>query len=55
VIEIDPKLKRQLHSALAAESVTLKDWFVRVAAEFITEHEQPRLPGVIDDSNEPRK
>lgn len=44
VIEIDPSLKRKLYAALAGESSTLKDWFVTVAANYISEREQPSLP-----------
>ena len=51
VIEIDPLLKRRLHSVLAAESFTLKDWFIEMATEYIKERDQPRLPGVVKKNN----
>jgi hypothetical protein len=35
VIEVEPTLKRQLYSALAMESSTLKDWFIQCAEEYI--------------------
>jgi hypothetical protein len=44
VIEIDPALKRRLYSALAAESITLKAWFIETAHNFLQDREQPRLP-----------
>jgi hypothetical protein len=46
VIEVDPALKRDLHSALAADGLTLKDWFLRRVAEYIVERRQPSLPGI---------
>jgi hypothetical protein len=35
VIEVDPSLKRELYAALSLEGLTLKDWFVRQAGEFV--------------------
>jgi len=46
VIEVDPNLKRDLHAVLAADGVTLKDWFLQRVADFIVEHRQPSLPGI---------
>lgn len=46
VIEVDPNLKRDLHAALAADGVTLKDWFLQRVANYIVEHRQPSLPGI---------
>jgi hypothetical protein len=46
VIEIDPNLKRDLHAALAAEGITLKDWFLHHVVGYIAEHQQPSLPGI---------
>jgi len=43
VIEIDPSLKRELHSALARQGVTLKDWFVAYVAEYLQSYRQPSL------------
>ena len=43
VIEIDPEQKRELYSALALAGSTLKDWFVRSAAEYCAESRQPNL------------
>ena len=47
VIEVDPQLKHDLHAALAAEGLTLKDWFLQHAAGFIAERRHPMLPGII--------
>lgn len=47
VIEVDPTLKRDLHAALAADGLTLKDWFLRRTAAYIAERQQPSLPGIM--------
>jgi hypothetical protein len=47
VIEVDPILKRDLHAALAADGLTLKDWFLQRASGYIAERNQPTLPGII--------
>ena len=46
VIEVDPALKRDLHAALAAEGLSLKDWFINRARQHIAERGQPPLPGI---------
>ena len=43
VVEFDPALKRRLYSALAERNLTLKDWFVEAAKDFVEQHRQPRL------------
>ncbi len=43
VIEVGEAFKRRLYSVLAAQGLTLKDWFVRTAAEHIDQYEQPSL------------
>ena len=47
VIEMDPQLKRELHSALVADGRTLKDWFIAQAEAFLEERRQPSLPGLL--------
>ena len=37
VIEVDPDLKRRLYSALALESLTLKDWFIKNVDLYLSE------------------
>ena len=37
VIEVDPDLKRRLYSALALESLTLKDWFIKNVSLYLSE------------------
>jgi hypothetical protein len=44
VIEVEPGLKRQLYSALAAEGSTLKAWFIETATTYLRDREQPQLP-----------
>lgn len=41
VIEMDPELKKALHAALAARGLTLKQWFVLQAQEYINSTMQP--------------
>ena len=43
MVEIDPEQKRELYSALALSGSTLKDWLIRVAAEFCAERHQTSL------------
>lgn len=40
VIEIDPKQKRELYSALALSGSTLKDWFIKSAVKYCAESRQ---------------
>lgn len=35
VIEVEPEVKRQLYSVLAREGMTLKDWFLREAQNYM--------------------
>lgn len=46
VVEIDPTLKRRLYSALAIENLTLKQWFIKTAEQYVDEQEQPHLLGI---------
>jgi DNA (cytosine-5)-methyltransferase 1 len=41
VIDVEPELKRQLYAALSLSGSTLKDWFMKSAAEFCEEKKQP--------------
>lgn len=43
VVDIDPELKLALHAALAADGLSLKDWVVKQAREYVDGHRQPRL------------
>jgi hypothetical protein len=45
---MEPALKRELHSALAAAGTCLKDWFLEHARQFLSERNQLRLPGLSD-------
>ena len=40
VIEIEPELKQLLHTALQKEGLTLRDWFVENARQFLYEGRQ---------------
>ncbi|WP_175427332.1 hypothetical protein [Shewanella colwelliana] len=35
VLEVDPRLKKQLYSILALEQKTLKDWFIQQAEQHV--------------------
>jgi hypothetical protein len=43
VVDIDPELKLGLHAALAADGLSLKDWVVRQARDYVDARAQPRL------------
>jgi hypothetical protein len=43
VIEIDPELKRRLHSALAMDGLTLKQWLVLQADAYLAAVSQMKL------------
>jgi hypothetical protein len=44
VIEVGRELKQRLYRTLAGDNLTLKDWFVDAATNYISEREQPSLP-----------
>lgn len=44
VIEIDPRLKKELYAALRRNELNLKDWFVKSAESYITNNIQDTLP-----------
>ncbi|MRJ41630.1 MULTISPECIES: hypothetical protein [Idiomarina] len=35
VLEIDPELKRELYGKITAEGVSLKEWFIASAKEYL--------------------
>jgi len=43
VIEIDPDKKRELHSALALDGLTMKDWFLAQADRYLAQWGQTEL------------
>ena len=43
VVDIDPELKLALHAALAAEGLSLKDWVVKQARDYVDSLSQPSL------------
>lgn len=43
VIEVEPEFKRQLYSILARDGMTLKDWFLREAEDYLANTNQLRL------------
>lgn len=44
VIEIEPELKHELHSALRLEGTNLKTWFLNHVEELLAEKGQQSLP-----------
>lgn len=40
VLEIDPSQKEDLYSALAKDGLTLKDWFLRQATQYLCDKDQ---------------
>lgn len=44
VIEIDPALKKKLHATLMKNGLTLKEWFVLSAENYLTNTTQGSLP-----------
>ena len=54
VVEVEPELKRELHSALVKDGQTLKDWFVDQATKFVEGRRQLPLalnPRVASDNS----
>ena len=45
VLEVEPLLKRRLYSQLALEHMTLKDWFIAQAEQYVQAQQQPGLFG----------
>jgi hypothetical protein len=43
VVNIDPELKLALHAAVAADGLSLKDWVVKQARDYVDARAQPRL------------
>ena len=43
VVDIDPALKLALHAALASDGLSLKDWLVKQAREYVSTQSQPSL------------
>jgi hypothetical protein len=41
VVDVEPKLKRRIYSALSLSGGTLKDWFIKAAEELCEEHRKP--------------
>ena len=53
VVDIDRDLKLALHEALLGSGMSLKEWFVRSAQHFVSEHRQPSLFPDTSDADEP--
>jgi len=45
VLEIDPAEKQELYNAVTRDGMTLKDWFLRQATDYLRERGQGQLFG----------
>ena len=54
VVEVCPEVKDRLYRALSNNNLTLKDWFLRAAEEYILENEQPNLLRSLENRNPER-
>ncbi len=43
VIEVDPKFKKDFHKILAIKGITLKDWFLEHAEDYIKNSDQLKI------------
>jgi hypothetical protein len=43
VVELQPDLKNELYAELAREGLTLKEWLIKQAEQYISERRQPSL------------
>ncbi len=43
MLEIDPSEKKELYAALTRDGMTLKDWFLRNATDYLRERGQGQL------------
>ena len=43
VIEIDPRLKRNLYQSLKKNDLTLKEWFLKQAEDYIKNSDQLKI------------
>lgn len=50
VIEIEPELKKELHSVLKLEGTNLKSWFLENVEQLLSEKGQQSLP--LDDKKQ---
>lgn len=57
VLEIDPSEKDDLYSALTRDGLTLKEWFLRQAAQYLRDRGQMPLFGasVVSEKSTPYK
>jgi hypothetical protein len=53
VVEIDVSTKNALYSALAMDGLTLREWFLQRAREYVELSRQPVLFGKLPASAEP--
>jgi len=49
VVEIEPALKKALYAALIRDGLTLKDWFIQSAENYLTNAKQGTLAFDVDE------
>lgn len=55
VIEVDPDLKRHIYSVLAIKNLTLKEWFIGAAQQYVAKCEEQRANETRPNRKNPRK
>jgi hypothetical protein len=54
VIEVDPALKGELYAILDRDGLTLKEWFVQRANNYVADSVQPSLELAFSEEDEVR-
>ena len=52
VVEIDPELKQDLYAALDQDGISLKQWFLANACEYLRDRGQLTLDLTVADGND---
>ncbi|KUJ82968.1 hypothetical protein AWR36_010520 [Microbulbifer flavimaris] len=55
VIEIEPDLKKELHSALKEDGVNLKSWFLDNVEQFLLKRSNSAFPAVKQEQGKNRE
>jgi hypothetical protein len=55
VIEIDPELKRELYGCLSTDGLSLREWFLETARQYLDTRAQLRLDLPLAPSGERRR
>ena len=55
LIELDPKLKREIYTALTQDGLTMKDWFLLNAQRYLSSRHQRELWSFRSEGTESRE